>query len=236
MKSIYIIPCYNEENNLKKLIENCSEINKKNKNINFLLVNNGSLDNTEVKLKELSTNHEFISTYSIKENIGYGFGIKSGILNALELDQYDAIGWTHADLQIPLNTLLEATKIAENTSLGKENYYIRGRRITRPYFIDKVFTLLMGIYTSIVHFGLYWDITGLPVVTNKKFIKEIINEAPNGFALDVYTYVKAKKNKSKVIRFDVEFLEREAGESSWNNGVNAKLKMSIYYLKEILKI
>ena len=30
--------------------------------------------------------------------------------------------------------------------------------------------------------------------------------------------------------------EREFGESSWNHGFLSKIKMSVYYFKEILKI
>ena len=57
-----------------------------------------------------------------------------------------------------------------------------------------------------------------------------------GFAFDVFTYIKAKRNNSRIIRFNVNFGERNKGKSSWNTGLLSKLKMCSYYIKEIWKI
>jgi hypothetical protein len=64
----------------------------------------------------------------------------------------------------------------------------------------------------------------------------VIINSPNGFAFDVHTFINAKREKAKIIRFNVYFKEREFGESSWNHGFLSKIKMSMYYFKEIIKI
>ena len=94
----------------------------------------------------------------------------------------------------------------------------------------------MACYTTIVKRGLYYDITGLPVLINDNLINKVLFDAPNGFAFDVFTYVKAKRNGAKIIRFDVNFGKRNKGTSSWNTGFISKLKMCNYYIKEIWKI
>ena len=59
---------------------------------------------------------------------------------------------------------------------------------------------------------------------------------PIGFALDVYSYIFAKRANAKILRFPVKLNLRKHGESSWNTGLLSKIKMSKYYLKEIKKI
>lgn len=235
MKSIYIIPCFNEKANLNRLINSCVEINNRDKDIDFVLVDNGSTDESAAIINESAKKYSFIYGCYIDENIGYGFGIISGIRKALQLNQHEFIGWTHADLQIPLDTLLEANTLLDQLTVNHENSYIRGRRKNRPFLLDIVFTQLMAAYTSLVHLNKYWDITGQPVLTNKNFLKKILDDAPNGFSFDVYTFIKAQKLNSKIIRFNVNFIDRQEGQSSWNSGFFSKLKMSAYYMKEILK-
>ena len=67
-----VIPCYNEEKNLKILFNSIKSI-LKNKSIQFVLVNNGSTDNTKNIFNSL--NNRNILKVNIKENIGYGHGI-----------------------------------------------------------------------------------------------------------------------------------------------------------------
>tara|TARA_A100001035_G_scaffold270525_1_gene257719 strand:- start:564 stop:1286 length:723 start_codon:yes stop_codon:yes gene_type:complete len=235
LKSIYIIPCFNEEDSLTKLINSCIETNNNDKDIDFVLVDNGSTDASKTIINAATKQYSFIHGCFVSENIGYGFGIISGIRKALQLNQHEFIGWTHADLQIPLDTLLEANILLDQLSANHKDIYIRGRRKNRPFLLDIVFTQLMAAYTSLIHQNIYWDITGQPVLTNKNFLKKILNEAPNGFSFDAYTFIKAKKLNSKIIRFNVSFIDREQGQSSWNSGFFSKLKMSTYYMKEILK-
>lgn len=231
----FVIPCYNEEKNLNLLISELKKIYSIDTDINFILVDNGSIDNTRQLLNKKTTGLDFISLCEIDNNQGMGYGIKEGLNKAID-DNYEFIGWTHADMQIPFESLLEIKSIMEENINKYNNLYLRGKRKNRESIISVLFTIMMAIFTSIVKKGLYWDITGLPALTNKKLISEVIIDSPKGFAFDVHTFVNAKRKKAKIIRFNVYFKEREYGESSWNHGFLSKIKMSIYYFKEILKI
>ena len=46
-----VVPCYNEEGNIKNLIEKCEKFLSNQKH-ELILVNNGSTDNTEKKIDE----------------------------------------------------------------------------------------------------------------------------------------------------------------------------------------
>jgi len=233
-KTAFIIPCYNEEENVEDLIASCKKIiNNSGGDIDFILVNNGSKDTTANKLENgLGPQIHFVN---IEENIGMGNGIKKGLEFAIKSKDYKNFGWTHADLQIPQKSLIEALEIMDSEKINSKKIYIRGKRINRNNF-DIVFTFLMACYTSIIKKGLYYDITGLPVLINNKLISKVLLDSPNGFAFDVHTYIKAKREKAKIIRFNVNFGDRAKGKSSWNTGFLSKIKMCNYYLKEIWKI
>ncbi len=233
-KTAFVIPCYNEEENIEDLINSCKNvINKSDNAINFILVNNGSKDSTESQLK-LAMNPQ-IHFVNINKNIGMGNGIKKGLEYAIQLKNYRYYGWTHADLQIPQSSLIEALEIMKSERISGEKIYIRGRRRNRNNF-DVVFTFLMACYTSLIKKGVYYDITGLPVLIDNTLINNVLTDAPNGFAFDVFTYIKAKRDNARVIRFNVDFSARTKGKSSWNTGIVSKIKMGNYYIKEIWKI
>tara|TARA_X000001036_G_C20671428_1_gene802613 strand:- start:1192 stop:1902 length:711 start_codon:yes stop_codon:yes gene_type:complete len=233
-KTAFIIPCYNEEQNIEDLISSCKRIIiNSEKVIEFILVNNGSKDLTANKI-ELGISPQ-IHFVNIDENIGMGNGIKKGLEFAIKSQNYKNFGWTHADLQIPQESLIKALKLMDDEEMDSKKIYIRGRRINRNNF-DVIFTFLMSCYTSILKRGLYYDITGLPVLINNSLINKVVSEAPSGFAFDVFTYIKAKRAGGKVIRFNVNFAARTKGKSSWNTGFMSKLKMCKYYIREIWKI
>ena len=233
-KTAFVIPCYNEQENIKDLIDCCKEIIiKSNSEIEFILINNGSKDSTANLIKKGSNSK--IHFLNIEQNTGMGNGIKKGLEYAIESKNYKNFGWTHADLQIPQESLIEALRILKYEQINSKDIYIRGRRRNRNNF-DVVFTFLMSCYTSILKKGLYYDITGLPVLISGTLINKVLLDAPSGFAFDVFTYIKAKRNSAKIVRFDVNFGERNNGKSSWNTGFVSKLKMCKYYISEIWKI
>ena len=52
MKYSIVIPCYNEEENLPKLVSSITEF-AKGRDLEFVLVENGSKDNSYMLMKEL---------------------------------------------------------------------------------------------------------------------------------------------------------------------------------------
>ena len=103
-----IIPCFNENKNIKRLVSSWSEALSAEKSISVYFINNGSTDNTGMLLKkeiELSSSKN-LNVLEIKNNIGYGHGIKHGIKNT----KSEIICWTHADLQIPVFDVIDIIK------------------------------------------------------------------------------------------------------------------------------
>ena len=70
----FVIPIYNEENKLKKLLREILKFKEKHKNIKseFILVNDGSKDNTNIILNNFLNKQKFIKIINLKKNNGKG--------------------------------------------------------------------------------------------------------------------------------------------------------------------
>ena len=83
-----IIPCFNEEKNLEKLLKNISLLIEKYSKeiIEILIIDNGSTDNSrELIYKNKLFLDDKIKLVKIEKNIGYGNGIYKGILSSKEI-------------------------------------------------------------------------------------------------------------------------------------------------------
>ena len=142
MKYSLVIPCFNESGNILPLLK------RANKKFNFreielIIVNNGSTDNSQELLKGCLKKYKFLKVKTIANNIGYG----NGIIEGLKIAKGNLIGWTHADMQTdPLDYLKAIEIFLENKN---KNIFIKGKRINRK-FSDRIFTLGMSIFESIL--------------------------------------------------------------------------------------
>lgn len=217
MKLSIIVPCYNESKNIPLILEKFASVIKRD-DIEVLLVNNGSTDNSEEILKDLIPKYYFAKVVKVDINQGYGFGIVSGLREA----KGEFIGYTHADMQTDPADPIKALEILENEPNAK-NCFVKGDRKGRPLF-DQFFTIGMSLFETIYLQTKLWDINAQPNIFHRSFFESIQNDCPKDFSLDLYFLYMAKKNGLKIIRFDVIFPERIHGTSSWNSGLGSKWK------------
>ena len=76
-----------------------------------------------------------------------------------------------------------------------------------------------------------------PVLFSKNLIKNI-DDMPNDFSIELYTYIEAIKKRLIIVRLNVDVGDRKIGASSWNNGIVSKLKQSkkIFYSSVKIRI
>ena len=223
MKLTIVIPCYNEAENIPLILKRFSEVIGK-RNIEVILVNNGSTDHSYSVLDELLPQYNFAKTIFVPVNKGYGYGIMQGLKSA----DGDYIGWTHADMQTDPADIIKVYKII-NKRKG-EKFFVKGRRRGRPLF-DRLFTNGMSVFESIFFKMPLIDINAQPNVFPRKFL-ESWGDPPDDFSLDLYAVYSAKKYGLKVIRFTVDFPERIHGKSKWNTGgIKSKWK----FIKRTIK-
>lgn len=228
-----IIPCYNEYENLGKLLlEIIPLIN--DYNLEFILVENGSKDQSRDYFKEhIENKFERIKTLYIDVNQGYGYGIKQGILQAV--GKY--VCWIHADMQVPVS---ELRKFLDHISVSASGVFFKAHRTNRS-FIENFFTTGQALFSSLLFHTVLKDVAAVPMMLPKDFLSENFKYLPNDFAIDIYLYVKAVKSGLLCVWYPVKLQPRMAGDSSWNHGLASRIKLSIttirnsYRIKKMLK-
>tara|TARA_B100000949_G_scaffold29040_2_gene22249 strand:+ start:780 stop:1478 length:699 start_codon:yes stop_codon:yes gene_type:complete len=217
-----VIPCFNEAKSLPKLVKDFSK-KLKRRDVELILVNNGSNDLSETILLNLKKNYNFLKTIRLKKNNGYGNGVLQGLKKAK--GQY--ISWTHADLQTdPYDVIIGFEKFKKELS---PKIFIKGNRLGRP-FKDVVFTIGMSIFETILLKNFFWDVNAQPNIFHKNFFN-MLEKIPLDFSFDLFFYFNAKKKNLKILRFPVKYPQRKFGISHWNTDFKNKMK----FIKRTIK-
>ena len=225
-----IVPCYNEEKNIPEIVSKFDKIILDfDDEVEVILVNNGSTDNSKrVFKKVISNTAKNISVHNLDNNIGYGHGIPSG----LKVAKGDVLSWTHADLQTePKDVVLAFKEYKKHNDPG---LVIKGKRKNRN-LIDSFFTWGMQVYCTIILKIKLNDINAQPKMFSRDFYEKNFNTPPLDFSLDLYLLTKAKKIKT----VDVFFHERKFGKAKGGGSWAGKwklIKRTISYISKLNKV
>ncbi|MEW9501055.1 glycosyltransferase family 2 protein [Jeotgalibacillus marinus] len=211
-----VIPCYNEEKNIPLILDKFQKVINRD-DIEILLINNGSQDQSKKVLNELVPQYPFAEAVEVEVNRGYGFGILYGLNQA----KGDYLGWTHADMQTDPIDVIKAIEIIQNNH-SPTDIFVKGSRKNRP-LVDQFFTGGMSMFESVYLREKLQDINAQPNIFHRSFLLEWENP-PYDFSLDLYALYMAKKRGLNIHRFNVIFPDRIHGQSSWNTGIAAKAK------------
>jgi dolichol-phosphate mannosyltransferase len=217
MRLSLIIPCFNEESNIKKLVNKINYIVPKLGECEIILVNNGSKDNTYNKLIDETKKFSYFKVIDIKKNNGYGDGIYQGIIKS----SGDIVAWTHADLQTDPEDIVTGYNLIKNKN---KKTIIKGKRKNRSK-LDVIFTYLMSKIVNIFSNSNLNDINAQPKFFYRNFL-EYIDNPPKDFNLDLYILIKASRIGYKIIDFPVYFHKRNFGIAKGGGSIRGKIKLS----------
>lgn len=234
MKLSVVIPLYNEESNVKPLLDkiqdalNNSEFGKPLENqVQFVLVDNGSKDQTRKNLEALVPSIKNAKICYVDVNTGYG----NGILQGLKVAEGDVLSWTHADLQTDPLDALKAYHLKAKTD---KNVIVKGRRKGRR-LSEAFFTWGMQQYVRVkLNVGLS-DINAQPKLFDRQFYQKYMNNAPLDFSLDLFLLVQAQKNNYETLSLPVFFNKRHSGEAKGGGSFKTKFKLiarTVKYINE----
>ena len=185
-----VIPCYNESKSLPRLFLACLNACEGRNDIQFIFVNNGSQDETQIVLDQLlnQENYTFGKSVHVPINKGYGYGILQG----LSLAQGEVLAWTHADLQTdPKDVIIAFDQFGTHLALGQ--MMVKGERNGRGLF-DVFFTASMSVISSFLLGSKLWDVNAQPKMFHRSFMKHL-DIAPHDFSLDLYLKLHAAAPK-----------------------------------------
>ncbi len=223
-----ILPCFNEEKNLKFLFRSIRSIIIKNKLIQVILVDNGSTDKSKKIIKSFKCKN--VSKVFIKKNIGYGHGIISGVKKS----SGKVVAWCHSDLQVKLHDVVKAY-LSNHEDLNKNFAIVKGKRVNRGFF-DNIFTFLMAVLVNILFRVKLDDINAQPKIFSNKIKSEIIKKYPKDFSLDLFLLLKASKKQLSIIDYPVTLYARERGVAKGGGTLKGKIKLIVRTLKFIYKL
>lgn len=221
MKTLIIIPAYNESENLPKLFDALKEADG---DFDIIVINDCSRDNTEAVCKSRN-----IKVVSLPVNLGIGGAVQTGYRYAL-YHNYDIAIQIDGDGQhdpkfIPY--LIKRIKEGNHLCIGSrfiENEGFQSSRIRRIGI--KYFSWLIKLLTGI----LITDPTSGYRACSREVIKLFANDYPKDYP-EPETVVTVLRNKLKVSEMPVIMNAREGGKSSITN-----LKGIYYMIKVTLAI
>lgn len=202
MKTLVIIPAFNESNNLKPLI---SEINKLK--YDYLIINDKSTDNTEELCKK-----ESYCVLNLPNNLGIAGVTRVGFMYAKD-HTYDCVVCIDGDGQHQPKYINKLVREIENG-----NDYVVGSR-----FLEKEKPLTMRMIGSRLFCFLIKLKSGKKVTDPTSGMRALGKKAIDDFSKEMNFYAEPDalchllNNNYKVKEVQVEMLERQNGSSYFVN-------------------
>ena len=220
-----IIPCFNEEQNVKKFYDKVKTImgggSLKFQNIYFIFIDDGSTDNTETEILNLKQSNSNIKYIKFSRN----FGKESAMLAGLKASKTILTCIMDCDLQDPPELLLEMIDRYKRSNGDLKMITAKRKNRSGDSKIRAIFS--EGFYKIN---NLISPIKLESVVRDFRFIHRDaldsildINEY-HRFSKAIFEFVGFKK---EVIEYD--YIDRESGSSKWNF-----LKLFIYAIEGIV--
>jgi glycosyltransferase involved in cell wall biosynthesis len=226
-----VLPCYNEASNLPPILARLRASIQSRRDIEVIIVNNGSRDDTaDILYRALSDPALwFIRVEHVKVNQGYGFGIMAG----LRVAKGEFLAWTHADMQTdPADVLRGFEKLL--AARNPQTTFVKGCRVARGP-LDSLFTFGMSLISSVCLGCWLHDINAQPKIFSRNFYTKL-ESPPDDFSLDLYAYYLARESGMELLLEAVDFGKRRHGDAKGGGTMVGKLRLIVRTSKYILKI
>ncbi len=223
-RAVVVLPTYNEEGNIEKVIEGVFAVVSENKNwdVHILVVESTSTDRTDEIVTGLQKKHAKLHLLRTKKE-GLGKAYVQGFAHALDELKAYLIFEMDADLSHnPKDIPHFLKKIEEGNDFVIGSRYIKGGSIPEDWGIHrKIFSSLGNV---IIRFGFMnlkiteWT-NGFRAI-KAWVIKDALSHIENypGYVFQIALLDNAIKNNARIVEIPIKFREREAGASKINFG------------------
>ncbi len=226
-KLCIIIPIYNEENTLRKLIEKVQEVNINSMEKELIVVNDASSDNSVKIIEEFIKKYKNISLYHHKNNRGKGAAIRTGLKHTngdFVVIQDGDLEYNPEDFNRLLKPLLEGkTEVVYGSRmLGN----ISGFNISSHYYGNIFLTFI----TKILYGQGITDMETCYKMMTVRLAKSLKLKA-NKFDIEPEITSKIIKKGHKILEIPINYKARSFEEGKkihWKDGISALLTLIKY--------
>jgi len=217
MKTLIIIPTYNEAKNIEKIIE---EIFKLNLDVDILVVDDNSPDGTSKIVEEITGRDHKVNLIKRKAKMGLGTAYVAGFKYAIQ-KRYDYIFEMDADLSHDPKEIPNFLEKIREHDLVIGSRYIKGVNIVNWPLRRLILSYGANIYTRLI--------TGLPVKDStggyKCFRRKVLESIDldkihsGGYAFQIEMNYKAWKKGFKITEIPIIFIDRTEGRSKMSRKI-----------------
>lgn len=202
-----IIPCYNEEDTIPIYFKEMEKIKKfMTHNLEYIFVDDGSIDKTLEVLRKLAKEHRNVKYISFSRN----FGKEAAIYSGLKKSEGELVTVMDVDLQDPPELLPKMVEILENSDVdcvGTRRSNREGEPVIRSFFARKFYQIINKISDT-------------QMIDGARDYRLMTRQMVNSI-LELTEYNRFSKGLFSWVGFKTEYLsfenrERTAGETSWS--------------------
>lgn len=229
MKTLVIIPTYNELNNIQKLVPYILE---KYPELDILIVDDNSPDGTADFVENLSRTDSRVKLIKRAKKMGLGTAYVEGFKYMLS-NGYDAVIQMDADYSHDPKEIKNFLKKIKDYDLVLGSRYINGVRVINWPIRRLLLSYFANLYTRII--------TGMPIKDAtggfKCFRREVLeaidldNINSNGYSFQIEMNFLAWKKKFKIAEIPIIFVERVQGASKMSKKIVREAVFMVWKLR-----
>lgn len=200
-------PCFNDSKSIHKLVEDAfATVKKISSNYEVIVIDDGSTDNSQAVLKQLSKKHKLLKLIFHNENKGYGGALQSGFKKASK----NLVFYTDGDGQYDIRELPLLVSM-----MTKDVNFINGIKMTRH---DPTYRIVAGNLYSFVTRWLFW----LPIydidcdfrLIRKTIIRKLeLNSSSGSICIELVK--NSQRSGAKFRQVSVHHYQRRYGQSQF---------------------
>ena len=225
MKTLVVMPTYNESGNIRKSVELLFEFNPE---VSLLIVDDNSPDGTGQIADELAAKNKAIKVLHRegKEGLGaaylagFAWGKEAGFEYLVEMD---------ADGSHRAEDLPKLLAIAPNNDLVIGSRYVRGGETVNWPFYRKWLSKGGNIYAKVLLGSKLNDMTAGFRVFRTSFLEKLNLAGINarGYSFQIEMAYRTLQAKGRVAEVPITFVEREIGTSKMSSNIVAEALLLI---------
>lgn len=229
MRTLIVIPTYNEKDNIKRLV---ALINKELPAADILVVDDASPDKTGAAVKLMAKSNKRVKLIERSGKLGLGTAYVEGFKYALA-HKYDYIFEMDADFSHDPKYLPDFMEAIKKNDLVIGSRYVNGISVVNWPIRRLMLSKFANLYAR--------TITGLPLTdltSGFKCYRSSVLKAidldkihSDGYAFQIEMHYKAWKKGFKIKETPIIFVDRHAGSSKMSKHVIAEAALIVWKLK-----